>query len=176
MAGNPFWQTLVSATGASAAVTAASDTELCPNWVYTFPAQSFYLGYKFRIHASGIITTTTGSNTMTFTPKLGTTAILASLGAITMIASQTAAKWALDIEITCTGFGASTSTTFAGTAEFRAAPALFATPILLPITGAIGNGTGVDGTATEALHLNGTWSAVSNSITVEQYHVEALLS
>jgi hypothetical protein len=44
----------------------------------------------------------------------------------------------------------------------------------LPASGAAAAGTGVDGTATQVLTLNGAWNAASNSITVEQYEVTLL--
>ena len=105
----PWSQTLYSMPATAAAVTAASDTELVPNAVVTFQPNFFHIGTKLRIHASGVISTTSGSNTMTFTPKLGTAVICASFGAITMIASQTTQKWWLDLDIECRAEGAGES-------------------------------------------------------------------
>lgn len=168
-------QTIYTMPASAAAVTAASATDLVPNADYTFPANFFQVGTKFRVHASGIATTTSGSNTMTFALQLGATVINASFGAITFIASQTTQKWNLDIECECRAVGAGSATTFVATGLFATTPALLAvTTQLLPASGAIAAGTGVDGTAVQKLSLYGTWSAVSNSITVEQYDVTLL--
>ena len=168
-------QTIYTMPASAAAVTAAASTSLVPNGVFTFPANFFQIGTKFKIHASGIATTTTGSNTMTFAVQLGSSVINQSFGAITFVASQTNQKWWLDIVVECRAQGAGTSTTFVATGLFAASTALLAvTTQLLPASGAIAAGTGVDNTATQALGLFGTWSAVSNSITVEQYDVTIL--
>jgi hypothetical protein len=168
-------QTLYSMPATAAAVTAASATDLVPNADFTFPAQFFYIGQKFRVKASGVASTTSGSNTMTFALQLGATVINASFGAITFIASQTAQKWALEIVAECRAIGAGTSTTFVATGVFVTSTALLAVCTqMLPASGAIAAGTGVDATATQKLSLYGTWSAVSNSITVEQYEVTLL--
>ena len=112
---------------------------------------------------------------MTFAVQLGAAVINQAFGAITFVASQTNQKWWLDIVVECRAQGAGTLTTFVATGLFAASTALLAvTTQLLPASGAIAAGTGVDNTATQALGLFGTWSAVSNSITVEQYDVTIL--
>ena len=171
----PWGQTLYSMPATAAAVTAASATDLVPNGVVTFQPNFFHIGTKFRVHASGVISTTSGSNTMTFALELGTTVINQAFGAITLVASQSNQKWWLDIDCECRAEGASTSTTFVATGLFNCSTALLAVCCQpLPSSGAIAAGTGVDGTASQPLHLYGTWSAVSNSITVEQYEVVLL--
>jgi hypothetical protein len=168
-------QTIYTMPASAAAVTAASATDLVPNADFTFQPNFFQIGTKFKIHASGIATTTSGSNTMTFAVQLGATVINQSFGAITFIASQTNQKWWLDIVVECRAVGAGTSTTFVSTGAFYASTAILAVCFqALPASGAIAAGTGVDGTATQKLSLYGTWSAVSNSITVEQYDVTLL--
>ena len=172
----PYGQTIVSAAASSAAVTAASSTDLVPNYNWTIPAGTLQIGQKWRIHASGVATTTTGSNTMLFSVNAGGTNVLnQAFGAITFIASQTNQKWWLDIDLECRAIGAGTSTTFVGTGAFLCSTALLAVCFqALPASGAITAGTGIDGTAAQKISLYGTWGAVSNSITVEQYEVVAL--
>ncbi len=171
----PWSQTLVSAAASSAAVTANSATDLVPNYDYTFPAAFFVIGTKFRMHASGIMTISATPGTETFAVQLGSTVINASFGAITLVASASTVKWWLDIDMECRAFGAGTSTTFVATGLFLTSTALLAigfTP--LPISGAIGAGTGVDGTATQKMSLYGTFSVTGDSVTVEQYEVVLL--
>jgi hypothetical protein len=168
-------QTLVSISATQSAVTANSATDLCPAGDFTFPTNYFQVGSKFRITALGIASTTTGSNTMTFTVQLGATTINATFGAITFLASQTNQKWKVVIDCECRAVGTSSSTTFACQGVFHCSTALLAvTTQLLPASGALSLGTGVDVTATQKLALYGTWSAVSNSITCEQYEVTSL--
>jgi len=168
-------QTIYTMPASAAAVTAASATDLVPNADFTFQPNFFQIGTKIRIRASGIASTTTGSNTMTFAVQLGSTVVNGAFGALTFVASQTAQRWLLDIIMECRAVGAGTSTTFVATGNFNCNSALIAVGGgVLPATGALSAGTGVDGTATQKLSLYGTWSAVSNSITVEQYDVTLL--
>ena len=168
-------QTIYTMPASAAAVTAASATDLVPNADFTFQPNFFQIGTKIKIRASGTMTTTTGSNTMTFAVQLGATVINGAFGAITLIPSQTTQRFILDIVVECRAVGAGTSTTFVATGEFKTATALLAVCVQpLPASGALTAGTGVDGTAIQKLSLYGTWSAVSNSITVEQYDVTLL--
>jgi len=174
----PWSQTLVSANASSAAFTSNSAADLCPNWDYTFPAAFFAIGTKWRMHASGVVaTTSSAATTLTFSVVLGSTIITQALGAITCVTSLgTATKWWLDIDVECRAVGAGTSTTFVGTGLFLTSTALLAigfTP--LPITGTIAAGTGVSSVATQTLTLQGVWStAAGDSLTVEQYEVVLL--
>jgi hypothetical protein len=172
----PWSQTLVSANASSAAVTAASATDLVPNWDYTFPANFFQIGTKWRMHASGIMGTSATPGTETFAVQMGATVINASFGAITLVASAANQKWWLDIDVECRAIGAGTSTTFVATGLFLTLTALVATPPYtpLPATGAIAAGTGVDFTATQKLSLYGTFSVTGDTVTVEQYEVVLL--
>ena len=169
----PWSQTLISANASSAAVTANSATDLVPNWDYTFPANFFTIGTKIRIHASGIMTISATPGTETFAVEMGSSVVHATFGAITLVASASTQKWWLDIDLECRAVGASTATTFVATALFLTATALLATPPfqVLPLTGAIAAGTGVDGTATQKMSLYGTFSVTGDSVTVEQYEV-----
>lgn len=171
-----FNQLLVAIAATQAAVTASGvATDLVPYGDYTFPANWFQIGTHIRITAMGIISTTTGSNTMTFSVQMGATTINAAFGAITLIASQTNQKFKLVIDIECRALGNGTVTTFLCQGVFQCSPALLAAGNqMLPASGAAAVGTGVDWTATQQLKLMGTWSAVSNSITIEQYYVEQL--
>lgn len=169
-------QTLLSTMASGAAVTASgSPTDIMIPGDYTFPANFFYPGFKFRISALGIASTTTGSNTLTFGVYLGSTLINAAFGAITFIASQTNQKWRVVIDCECRVIGISTNTTFVCQGIFQCSPALLATGIqMLPASGTAAAGTGVDWTATQKLSTQVTWSAASNSLTCEQYEVAAL--
>lgn len=170
-----FVQMLVAIAATQAAVTAAAATDLCPYGDFTFPANWFQIGTHIRITAYGIISTTTGSNTMTFAVQLGATVINAAFGAITFIASQTNQKFKLVIDIECRALGNGTVTQFLCQGIFECSPALLAATMqMLPASGAAALGTGVDWTATQKLALFGTWSAINNSLTIEQYYVEQL--
>lgn len=168
------WRQIGATTFATqGAVTAAAATDLAPNLDWTIPPNTFQVGTKLHIHAIGIISTTTGTNTMTFSVQMGATVISQALGAITLIASQTNQKWELDLWIECRAAGNGTQTTFIVQGTFKCSPALLAaTTQLLPASGAAVVGTGVDATASQQLKLMGTWSAVSNSLTVEQAEFE----
>ncbi len=166
--------TMPATAAALASFTTAASA--VPNGVYTFPANFFQLGTKFRVHASGVMSSYT-SGTFTFSVQLGSTSILQSLGTIQPIASQTNQKWNLDLEVECRAIGAGTSTTFVGTGLFTCSTALLAVcSQLLPASGAIAAGTGVDNTATQALALYVACSVsnAANAITVEQYDVTIL--
>jgi len=172
----PWSQTLVSQNKAESAVTANSATDLAPDFDYTFPANFFTIGTKFRMHASGVMSTSATPGTETFAVELGATMINAAFGAITLVASAANQKWWLDIDVECRAYGAGTGTTFIATGLFLTLTALVATPPYtpLPATGAVAAGTGVDATATQKLGLYGTFSVTGDSVTVEQYEVVLL--
>ena len=168
----PWGQTLISASTSGAAIVANSSTDLYPGMDYTFLPQFFQIGTKLAIHASGVASTTGSTETMLFAVKMGSSVVNQAFGTITFLASQTNQKWWLDIDLECRASGAGTSTTFVATGLFRCSTALLAVCTqMLPASGAIAVGTGVDGTATQVMGLYGTWGAINNSLTVEQYEV-----
>ena len=166
-------QTVVSSVGAQTAVTATSATDAASACDYTFPANFFQIGTKFRIKATGIFTSTSGSQTLTWSVQLGATTINAAFGAIALTASQTNIKFDLEITCECRALGAGTATTFVCTGrQIGTQQTNVVCP--LPISGAASAGTGVDCTATQKLALMAAFNNVSNSVTVEQYEVTVL--
>jgi hypothetical protein len=166
-------QTLVSSNAAQTAVTATSATDAAASCDYTFPANIFQVGTKFRIKATGVWTSTSGSQTLTWSVQLGATTISQALGAIALTASQTNIKFDLEITAECRAVGNSTTTTFLvqgrqiGTGQTNVV-------CPMPLSGVGAVGTGVDCTATQKLQLMAAFNNASNSVTIEQYEVTML--
>ena len=173
--GNSTWNQTVYSMPASAIAynTYTTAKDIVPNADYTFPAQFFQIGTKFKVHASGVISSFT-SGTLTFQIVMGTTVINQAFDALALVISQTNIKFDLEVVCECRAVGAGTSTTFVATGLFKTAAALLAVAVQpLPSAATITAGTGVDGTATQKLALWAGWSVsnAANSITVEQFEV-----
>jgi hypothetical protein len=171
----PWSQTLVSIPASAASFTSNSATDMIPNGDYIFPAAFFAIGTKFRMHASGVCTSSSTPGTFTFGIALGSSVINQAFGAITLVASAATQKWWADFDVECRALGASTSTTFVATGLFLTSTALVAAGVTcLPIGTGITAGTGVSNVATQTLSLQGAFSLTTGTMVVEQYEVVLL--
>lgn len=175
----PYYARLMSlqADGAAVTTNGADTSVLLGQAKYTFPAQFLqFIGQEFRIRAAGRVSTTTGSNTITFKVMLNATPIAVfNSGAVTLVASQTNQTWVLDIGLTVRAVGSGTSANLMGIGTLQASVAVLANGnVLLPAT-APAVGTGFDSTAANLVDLTANWSATGNSLTCHQFSLDACL-
>ena len=144
---------------------------------WNMPGNYFSLtGQTVRVKASGRITTTTGTNNMTFNIVIGAVNVATSPTFVDL-ASQTNLTWELDWLLTLRSVGDGTLATFMHTGNWLTA-AVSATNLnnLIPAT-APAVGTGFNATTAAVFDLQATWSAASasNSIQLHQYMLEAVV-
>lgn len=167
-------QTL-QADGAAVTTNGADTSMLLGQAKYTLPASFLqFIGQDLRIRAAGRISTTTGSNAISFKVLFGAIAVF-NPGAVTLVASQTNQTWELDINLTVRAVGSGTTANLMGIGHFDCSTALLAvTTALLPAT-APAVGSGFDSTATQVVDLTANWSATGNSLTCHQFCLDACL-
>lgn len=150
--------------------------------IYTFPANSFAIGRRMRIKASGRMdTVVTTPGTLTFLVRIGGISVFTGGAMALNTTAQTNATWDIVIDLTCRAIGA--STTFIGTGVFTsravigsgAAGTTGVGTLVLPDTAPV-VGTAVDGTVATAVDMFAQWSIASpsNSIRTHQYSLELL--
>lgn len=173
MANNSWNQTLITAQTAGSALTSSTAaTSILPaSAKYTLPANYLFIGKKFRILASGIISTAASTpGTFTFDTRIGSVIWYTGPASGTVATSASNVGWDLRIDLTCLSIGASTSATMKGSGIFTSAALSTSTPIqiLTPATG-----TGFDSTVSSVVDLFGTWSvsSASNTITLSQFEL-----
>lgn len=172
MIGNPAYTgTLITAQASGSALTnSTTPTSLLPAAAkYTIPANGIaYIGQKLKIRAWGQITTTTGTNNMTFSVYMGGSPLAASQ-AVADLASLTASTWMVEFDLTCQTLGASANFAFSGLAYgLTAVNAVTLIPATSPTTSSTFNSA-----AANVLDFYGTWSTAtsSDSITLTQFEV-----
>ena len=133
-------------------------------------------GQMFRIRASGRISTTTGTNNITFTLAVGAVNACVS-PTFVALASQTNTTWNLDWLITCRAVGDGTTTTLMHTGIFTGA-VVSATNLInmIPATAPV-VGTGFAANTAATVDLQATWSAATagNTIQLQQYLLESVV-
>lgn len=133
-------------------------------------------GQMLRVRASGRISTTTGTNNITFTLVVGAVNACVS-PTFVALASQTNTTWNLDWFITCRSVGDGTNTTLMHTGIFTGA-VVSATNLvnMIPATAPV-VGTGFASNTAAIIDLQGTWSAAAagNSIQLQQYVLESVV-
>ena len=146
----------------------------------TLEPQNGFIGKKYRVKASGRISTVvTTPGTLTLDIRFGSVIVATSQAIALNVTAQTNATWDLEWDLTVRAVGGSTSANIMHTAKWisRAslnAPAVGTTngvgTVLIPDT-APAVGTGFDSTATQTVDMFATWSVAnaSNSIQVHQY-------
>jgi len=174
---------IATSTDGTALTNTTTATDLLPAAsVLTYPANALYVGKQLRVRATGRISTVvTSPGTLTLDLRMGTTVIWTG-GAMSLnIVAKTNVSWLLDLILTCRAVGATTTTTFLGVGAWES-EAVIGSP--LPTVGGSGGlllpasapavGTGIDATASQAIHMFGTWStaSASNSIQCHQFSVE----
>lgn len=140
-----------------------------PGGFFTYPGQ------MLRLKASGRISTTTGTNNITFNVVVGAVNVAAS-PTFVGLASQTNLTWVLDWLLTLRAVGDGTLANFMHTGTWTTAGVSATNQInLIPAT-APAVGTGFNSSAAAIIDLQATWSAISSSdtITLHQYLLESL--
>ena len=172
----PYYARLQTSQVDGAAVTAATITSMLPTQAkYTLPASFLqFIGQDLRVRAAGRLSTTTGTNTLTFSVVFGSIAVFAS-GAVTLIASQTNQSWVFDVTMTLCAVGSGTSANFMGIGTLQASAAVLANGNVVTPATAPAVGSGFDSTAVQTVDLQCTWSATGNSLTCHQYALDACL-
>jgi hypothetical protein len=150
--------------------TAATGKWAMPGGFFSAPGQIV------RIKASGRISTTTGTNNITFNVVIGAINVAASPTFVNQ-ASQTNLTWMLDWLLTLRAAGDGTLANFMHTGNWLTS-AVSATNLnnMIPAT-APAVGAGFNSSAGATLDLQATWSAASssNSITLHQYLLESVI-
>src|ERR1700757_2043827 len=136
--------------------TAASGKWAMPGGFFTAPGQ------MVRIKASGRISTTTGTNNITFNVVIGAVNVAASPTFVNQ-ASQTNLTWMLDWLLTLRAVGDGTLANFMHTGNWLTS-AVSATNLnnMIPAT-APAVGTGFNSSSGATFDLQATWSAASSS-------------
>jgi len=174
---------VVRVADATAVNTSTAETVIVPD--YPFVAGYFYQGRTIRISAWGVLsslTATTPNITLRFrmgTGTLSATFVVAS-GALAFTSTAiTNGSWRLEGQLTCRNTGTAGTGMFMGQVFL---PNLTAATTVggegynntMPVTGsAVGT---IDTTVQNLMSLSAQWSAssASNSITVQQYILEAI--
>lgn len=175
----PYYARLTSAQVAGAAFSATSAATILPaQAVYTLPAGFLqFIGQEFRIRAAGSITTGANAGSITFNLELAAGTINAwTSGAITYVVSQaTPQTWVMDVTFTVRSVGGGTAATLMGIGELDANVAVLANGgAVLPATSPV-VGTGFNSTVAQTVDLWAAFSAAGNSLTLQQYSLDACL-
>lgn len=156
------------------AVTAnATETNLwTPNIWTPIPANDMRAGKVYKVSCGGILSTTTGTNNLTITPRCGQSGTPASnvtLGAstaVTMTASLSSVPWYAEFTMGIRSLGLAASGAAAtGNGFIVIGDATTTAGKVLSFGGTVA--ATVDNTAATGLILSATWSAASNSITCQ---------
>jgi hypothetical protein len=175
----PYYARLqtLQADGAAVTTNGVDTSMLLGAAKYTLPASFLqFIGQDLYIRAAGRISTTTGTNTITFKVMFNATPIAVfNSGALTLVASQTNQTWMLMLNLTVRSIGSGTTATLMGIGTFEASVALVANGSLMMPQTAPAVGTGFDSTAANLVDLTANWSATGNSLTCHQFCLDAAL-
>ena len=157
---------------------------LPPAAIHTLPANTMSIGKKFRVRASGRISTVvTTPGTLTLDVRLGSVIVFNGGAMALNTVAKTNVSWNLDEILTCRSIGNGTVATMIGTGKWESeavvgspAPSAGGSGVLLLPASAPAVGTGFDSTVANTVNLFGTWSVAnaSNSILVHQYSFESM--
>lgn len=143
------------------------------------PALDLKPGKGYHLRCGGILSTTTGSNTIIFNPTFGqssTPASNAALGAsttVTLTASLSNVPWWAEFVLSVRSLGiAAAGATITGNGFVTIGGAAAAAGIIIPIGGTVV--TNADHTVAQGLGLDVTWGAASNSITAQWSLLQSL--
>jgi hypothetical protein len=147
---------------------------IAPHAKITLPPGFCQIGTKFRVKASGRISTAASTpGNLTLDVRFGSV-IVATSQAMALATSQTNDTWDLEWDLTVRAIGQSTSANIMHTAKIITA-GLTTSPTLIPAT-APAVGTGFDSTAAQTVDFFATFSAASasNSVQTHQYDFMSL--
>jgi hypothetical protein len=177
-ANNTSWSSGAAGTTLATAATLAISPSTTTAPDYTLAGGVLYPGMVIRFTAAGIWTCGSTATNATFALMYGGTGgtVLATSGAVAMLASQTHVSWYINAILSCRSAGSSGTVWTTGQASgiVAAAPmsdsrmdsAVFGTPAVATI----------NTTTASALVLNGTLSQITGSptITCEQWLIELI--
>jgi hypothetical protein len=142
---------------------------------YTMPANYCTQGRAVHMGVTGIYSSTTTAQPMSFAVKLGTTAISAGTATITPAVSQTNATWTLDYTFTCRAAPSAASAVYGqGNVVMQTAATTTVAQTIAsatPTTG-VNVATNASQAVTLAVTYSGTASA-SNTVTIKQMLVNS---
>jgi hypothetical protein len=148
----------------------------------TLPNNFFQIGKKLRIKGAGRLSNiVTTPGTLTLDIRFGSTVVFTSQAMQLSTTAHTNATFRFEIELTCRAVGGGTTTTLWGSGLFfsKAVSLSAADPtsgdsfLLMPETTPT-TGTGFDSSATQQIDNFATFSLTGNSITLQDFSVEAL--
>ncbi len=142
---------------------------------YTMPANYCTQGRVVHLGVTGIYSSTTTAQPMSFTVKLGTTAISAGSATITPAASQTNATWVMDYTFTCRAAPSASSAVY-GQGDINMQTSATATTSQTIASATPTTGVNVATNAAQAVTLAVTFTgtaSVSNTITIKQMLVNS---
>lgn len=175
------WQeTLVSSQSDGPTISTATTASIIPTHaLYTIPANFWQVGKIIRVSVRGRmsnVVTTPGN--ITFLIKFGATTVWTSQAQAMNTTAKTNVTFRLQVDLTCRAVGSGTGTTLLGIGQFTSESVVGAAAnqpldVFMPAT-APAVGTGFDGTVSQLMDTQVTFSVTANSLTVHQYTVEAL--
>ena len=170
---------LITGEDGSALVSSSTPTSILPA-SRKFTLASYFFdapGKTLRIRAAGKISTAGSSpGTLTLDVRFGSVVVFNGGTSATLAVSATNLTWVMEAYLTCRAIGASTSANVIGIGRLETAALSATTPIMLLPTSAPAAGTGFDSTAAQTIDLFATFSvnSASNSITCQQFSLEAM--
>lgn len=177
MSSNSWNQTLTRVyTDGTALTNTTTATSILPAAEkFVLPANLMFPGTRFKVHASGKISTAASTpGTLTLDLRFGSVIVFNGGASGTLATSASNVTWVLDLDLVCRSYGASTSATMMGTGVLTTAALSTSTPILLLPATSPAAGTGFDSTASQSVDLFATWSvaSASNTITLNDFYVD----
>lgn len=177
-----FWTSNVNSPGigaGNALADSASATDISPAPQYVLPANTMYVGQRWRFTAYGILSTASSGNpTLTLGFYYGGIAgtALITTSALTVTASETNAPWRLQCELEVRSTGSSGTTWAHGFTIQPSGGATYTTATTSFMPASQTQPITINTTTANALTCGATWaSAVANtSITCEGMIVELL--
>jgi hypothetical protein len=166
-------QCVQTAQVAGGAVSSGGPTTILPtSALFTFPANFFnYIGQKFRVKAFGSLTTSATGNNLTLSFYLGSV-IVATTTAIALGTAAATYAWELEITGTIRALGSGTSSNNAYYGHIICSTGVALSPYVFPLSFAVS--AGWDCTAALQADLRATLSATGDSITLQDYSLEAM--
>lgn len=179
-------QTLITAQGDGAAITAAAATSCLPTAAKLTLPNGFFsqIGDQFRLQASGRIScAVTTPGTARFDLRLGGVVAFDSQAMNLNIVAKANVAWMLDVILTVRSLGSGTAATLIGQGAWTS-EAVIGSPLptvggsgvlTVPCNVAPAPGTGFDSTSALALDFFFTQTVASGSMTLHQFAIQSLL-
>ena len=183
MSQNSYGQSLITSQVSGSAVTNTTvATSMLPGAAkFTMPANIWYVGQKWQLNASGLISTLTASpGTLTLTLLQDAIAVWSSSTIPLNTTAQSNATWRLTLDLTVRSIGQGTGTTLVGSGAFSSRAILGVAAVGAGPSGLVNCpegspsvGSGFDCTFSHVTDLFAQWSVANaaNQITCEQYEL-----